>query len=78
LKINPEMPDRDVTLDYLLDNIWIVGSIDEVEQKIRELHAEVGGFGALLTVGHEWDSQGFWQNSHEVLSKEIIPRLSDL
>ena len=28
LKDDPDMPDSDVTLDYVLDNIWIVGSPD--------------------------------------------------
>ena len=78
LKIDPEMPDRDVTLEYLADNIWLVGSADEVEEKIRQLYAEVGGFGYLVTIGHEWNPKEFWQNSHEVLSKEVIPRLSNL
>lgn len=25
-KLNVDMPDSDVTIDYLMDNIWIVGS----------------------------------------------------
>ena len=72
------MPDRDGTLEYLADNIWLVGSADEVEEKIRQLYAQVGGFGYLVTIGHEWNPKEFWQNSHEVLSKEVIPRLSEL
>ena len=72
------MPDRDVTLEYLVENIWIVGSADEVEEKIRQLYADVGGFGVLVTIGHEWNPKELWKNSHEVLSKEIIPRLSNL
>ena len=78
LKIDPEMSDRDVTLEYLVDNIWIVGSSEEVEQKIRQLHADVGGFGVLVTIGHEWNPEEFWHNSHQVLAHEIMPRLSDL
>ena len=78
LKIDPEMPDRDVTLQYLVDNIWLVGSADEVEEKIRKLYSDVGGFGYLITIGHEWNPKGFWKNSHEVLSKQIIPNLSTI
>ena len=54
LKLDPEMPDSDVTPEYLMDNVWIVGDPDEVEQKIRRLHEDVGGFGVLVTIGHEW------------------------
>ncbi len=78
LKLDPEMPDSDVTPEYLMDNVWIVGDPDEVEQKIRRLHEDVGGFGVLVTIGHEWKPKEAWRNSHEILAKEIIPRLSDL
>ena len=78
LKTDPEMADRDVTPEYLLDNVWIVGGPDEVEAKIRALHEEVGGFGVLVTTGHEWKPQEAWFNSHEMLAKQIIPNLSDL
>ena len=48
LKNDPNMSDSDVTLDYLADNIWIVGSPDDVEVKLRELYEATGGFGVLL------------------------------
>ena len=45
-KVDPEkMSDDDVTIDYLLDNIWIVGSPDDVAAQLRRLSDEVGGFG---------------------------------
>ena len=78
LKIDPNMPDRDVTPEYLVDNIWIVGGPDEVEAKLRKLHHDVGGFGVLVTTGHEWKPKEVWRNSHEMIAKEIVPRLSDL
>jgi alkanesulfonate monooxygenase SsuD/methylene tetrahydromethanopterin reductase-like flavin-dependent oxidoreductase (luciferase family) len=37
LKVDPAMPDSDVTLNYLLDNIWIVGSPDTVAAKLAAL-----------------------------------------
>ena len=37
LKLDPAMPDERVTLEYLADNIWIVGDPDEVDGKIRAL-----------------------------------------
>jgi alkanesulfonate monooxygenase SsuD/methylene tetrahydromethanopterin reductase-like flavin-dependent oxidoreductase (luciferase family) len=78
LKIDPEMPDRDVTPEYLADNIWIVGGPDEVEAKLRRLHHDVGGFGVLVTTGHEWKPKQAWRESHELLAKVITPRLADL
>ena len=37
LKNDPDMPDSDVTIEYLVDNVFIVGSVDEVAQKLNDL-----------------------------------------
>jgi len=78
MKLDPNMPDSEVTVEYLMDNVWIVGGPDDVERQIRELYDEVGGFGVLLAMGHEWQPKDKWVNSMTVLAKEILPRLSDL
>ena len=39
------MPDDQVTLEYLLDHRWIVGSPDTVAGQLRKLSEAVGGFG---------------------------------
>jgi len=77
-KADQNMPDSDVTLDYLADNTWIVGSPDEVAEKLRRLHHEVGGFGVLLTMGHEWKPKGKWKESFALLKNEVLPKLKDL
>ena len=78
VKLDPNMPDSDVTLEYLLDNIWVVGDPDEVERQLRQLHQNVGGFGVLLTMGHEWKPRDKWLHSKTLLSQEVMPRLADL
>ena len=75
LKVDPNMPDSDVTLEYLLDHIWVVGSPDEVAEKLNRLYEEVGGFGVLLTIGHEWKPWDRWRHSTELLVREVLPRL---
>jgi alkanesulfonate monooxygenase SsuD/methylene tetrahydromethanopterin reductase-like flavin-dependent oxidoreductase (luciferase family) len=77
-KIDPDMPDSDVTLDYLLDNIWIVGSPDDVAEQVRRLYDDVGGFGILLAMAHEWEPRDQWLHSMTLLKNEVMPRLSDL
>ncbi len=69
------MPDSDVTIDYMIDNLWIVGSPDDVVAQIDELYDSVGGFGVLLVMGHEWDPGDKWKRSMELLSKEVLPML---
>ena len=78
VKTNPEMADSDVTLEYMADNIWIVGDPDEVAAKLRTLYEQVGGFGVLLMMVHEWRPQPEWRRSVELLATEVLPRLADL
>jgi alkanesulfonate monooxygenase SsuD/methylene tetrahydromethanopterin reductase-like flavin-dependent oxidoreductase (luciferase family) len=72
------MPAADVTLDYLLDNLWLVGDPDEVARRIRDLHERVGGFGTLLMVTLDWDDPERWRRSMRLLATEVMPRLADL
>ena len=78
VKIDTEMPDSDVNIEYLVDNIWIVGSPDEVAGKLRRLYEDVGGFGVLLAMGHEWHPRDKWERSMTLLAQEVMPRLADL
>ena len=78
LKTHDDMPDEDVTLEYMAENVWIVGSPDDVEAKIRNLYAEIGGFGVLLEMGHEWEPRDKWLHSMELLANDVMPRLADL
>lgn len=46
--------------------------------KLRRMHADVGGFGVLLAMGHEWRPKDPWVNSITLLAKEVMPQLADL
>lgn len=59
----------------MLDNIWIVGSPDTVAAKLEKLAADVGGFGVLLAIAHEWQPREAWERSMSLLKTEVIPRL---
>ena len=78
MKTDPNMPDSDVTAEYVVDEIGIVGSPDDVTDKLRRLHRDVGGFGVLLAMGHEWQPRDKWINSMTLLAEEVMPNLADL
>ncbi len=78
LKTHDDMPDADVTAEYMAENVWIVGSPDEVEARLRKLYADVGGFGVLLVMAHEWEPRDKWLHSIELLARDVMPRLADL
>ncbi|MFI5322107.1 MAG: LLM class flavin-dependent oxidoreductase, partial [Thermodesulfobacteriota bacterium] len=77
-KTDKSMSDARVTPDYMMDNLWIVGSPDDAVQKIRELFEYLGGFGVLLVMGHEWKPKDKWVRSMKLLVEEVMPRLKDL
>src|SRR2546425_1826200 len=75
VKVDPAMPDTEVTLEYLLDNIWIVGDPETVAAKLAALSAQVGGFGTLLAIAHERRPRAAWEHSMALLKEEVLPRL---
>jgi alkanesulfonate monooxygenase SsuD/methylene tetrahydromethanopterin reductase-like flavin-dependent oxidoreductase (luciferase family) len=77
-KANDGVTAADFTLDYMIDNMWLVGDPDEVARRIREVHAQTGGFGRLLWVTHDWDDPERWKNSMRLLKNEVMPRVADL
>jgi alkanesulfonate monooxygenase SsuD/methylene tetrahydromethanopterin reductase-like flavin-dependent oxidoreductase (luciferase family) len=78
LKADPAMPDSAVTLDYLCDTIWLVGSPETVAARIAALHEAVGGFGFLLAIAHEWRPRPGWERSMRLLHDEVLPRVAKL
>ena len=77
-KANDGVTAADFTLDYMIDNMWLVGDPDSVANQIRELYENVGGFGTLLWVTHDWDDPERWRRSMRLLAEEVMPRLLDL
>ncbi len=75
LKNDPDMADSDVTIDYLIDNVFIVGSVEEVAQKLSDLRGTVGPFGTLMAMGHEWKPYEAWHRSMTLLKEEVLPRV---
>jgi alkanesulfonate monooxygenase SsuD/methylene tetrahydromethanopterin reductase-like flavin-dependent oxidoreductase (luciferase family) len=77
-KLEPSMADEAVTVDYLMENVWIVGDPSECTDKIRQLHEESGGFGALLTITTDSDDAGWDHESLRLLMEDVAPRVADL
>ena len=78
-KHDPEVPDEAVDVEYLADHMWLIGSPDTVENKIRTLYNDVDGFGTLLVLVYDhWQNQKGWEKSTRLLAQEVMPRLADL
>ncbi len=58
-----------------LEDCAIVGSADTVLARLIVLVDELGPFGTLVMVGHDWDESGLSQRSMHRLAKDILPQL---
>ena len=60
-----------------MDNLWIVGDVEEVTAKLQTLYDDVGGFGTLLVIGHEWLPGDGWHRSMQLLAERVVPKLKE-
>ena len=72
------MPDEVVTVDYLMNNVWIVGDPSECAEKIQQLHEESGGFGTLLSITTDADDAGWDHERRRLLMEDVAPRVARL
>jgi alkanesulfonate monooxygenase SsuD/methylene tetrahydromethanopterin reductase-like flavin-dependent oxidoreductase (luciferase family) len=77
-KLDPALPDEAVTVDYLMEHVWIVGDPSEVAEKIHQLHDESGGFGTLLSITTDADDAGWDHESLRLLIDDVGPRVARL
>jgi alkanesulfonate monooxygenase SsuD/methylene tetrahydromethanopterin reductase-like flavin-dependent oxidoreductase (luciferase family) len=77
-KLEASMPDEAVTVDYLMDNVWIVGDPSQCVEQIERLHEESGGFGTLLSITTDSDDAGWDHESLRLLMEQVAPRVAHL
>jgi len=77
-KLDPSLPDDAVTVDYLMENVWIVGDPSEVAEKVHQLHEESGGFGTLLSITTDADDAGWDHESLRLLIEAVGSRVARL
>lgn len=79
MKHHADVPDSDVTTEYLARHNWVVGSPATVAERLEQIHEELGGFGTLLVLGYDYaDAPEAWQQSLTLLANEVMPRLQHL
>jgi alkanesulfonate monooxygenase SsuD/methylene tetrahydromethanopterin reductase-like flavin-dependent oxidoreductase (luciferase family) len=67
----------DVDLEWVVDNVFCVGSPDTVVDKISTLFEASGGWGTLQVESHDYyDDPAPWFNSLDLIAKEVAPKIS--
>ena len=70
------LTDAECTLEYVLDHLVICGTPEQVAEKIVAFRQEVGPFGTLLYVGHDWADPALAKRSLELMATEVMPRVN--
>ncbi len=55
----------------------IIGTPDDAITSIKRLQEISGGFGCILTLGHEWASWERTMHSYELLARYVMPQFQD-
>jgi alkanesulfonate monooxygenase SsuD/methylene tetrahydromethanopterin reductase-like flavin-dependent oxidoreductase (luciferase family) len=74
-KHEPSVPDAALTDEYLVSQLLISGTVNEVADKLRAFRDHVGPFGTLLYVGHDWADQAAMRRSMELMAEKVLPQL---
>ncbi len=75
-KEDQDMPDSDVTLDYVLDKLVIYGDVESVTEQVLEFRDYVGDFGQLVYAGHDWTDYDLSRRSMVLMAEEVLPRIN--
>ncbi len=79
LKHDASVPDSDVTIEYLARHNWLVGTPEQVVDKIGTMYDDLGGFGVLISLGTDYiDHADAWRESMGMISREVMPKVQQL
>jgi alkanesulfonate monooxygenase SsuD/methylene tetrahydromethanopterin reductase-like flavin-dependent oxidoreductase (luciferase family) len=77
LKHDPSVDDQDVDVDYLIENLWMVGSPETVAAKLRETNDILGGFGTVVINKYDYgDSPEPYYRSLQLFVQEVVPAVA--
>jgi alkanesulfonate monooxygenase SsuD/methylene tetrahydromethanopterin reductase-like flavin-dependent oxidoreductase (luciferase family) len=75
-KKHADEDDSAVTLERLLDELVICGTVDEVVEAILKLREEAGDFGELVYAGMDWVDPVLARRSMVLMAEEVMPRVN--
>lgn len=76
-KEDQNMPDEDVTLDYVLDRLVIHGDAASVADQILELREVTGPFQHLVYAGHDWTDYDLGRKGMILMAEKVMPILNE-
>jgi alkanesulfonate monooxygenase SsuD/methylene tetrahydromethanopterin reductase-like flavin-dependent oxidoreductase (luciferase family) len=75
-KTYKEQPEGELTLDYVMDNCVIYGTVNKVVDQILKLREETGDFGELVYAGMDWVDPVLTKRSMQLMAEQVMPRVN--
>ena len=75
-KHDRDEPDSAITLDRVLDDLVICGTVDSVVDRILALREVTGPFGELVVAGMDWVDEKLTKRSLQLMAEEVMPRVN--
>lgn len=76
MKEERDQPDESVTHDFIMDQLVIYGTVNNVVDQILALREQVGEFGELVYAGMDWVSPELAKRSMQLLAEEVMPKVN--
>ncbi|WP_025772254.1 LLM class flavin-dependent oxidoreductase [Thioalkalivibrio sp. HK1] len=74
VKESDEVADEAITPVGIAESLVIAGTPDRVLDRLIAFREEVGDFGTLLDVAHDWQDPVLGKRSMQLLAEEVMPR----
>jgi alkanesulfonate monooxygenase SsuD/methylene tetrahydromethanopterin reductase-like flavin-dependent oxidoreductase (luciferase family) len=68
--------DGAVTVERLVDELVLCGTVDKVVDELLRLHELTGGFGEIVYAGMDWVDPALAKRSMELMATEVMPRVN--
>jgi alkanesulfonate monooxygenase SsuD/methylene tetrahydromethanopterin reductase-like flavin-dependent oxidoreductase (luciferase family) len=75
-KMNEQEPDSAVTLERLLDQLVLCGTVESVTGQILKLREQAGPFGEIVYANMDWADPALSRRSMELMASEVMPRVN--
>ena len=75
-KHDRDEPDDAITLDRVLDDLVICGTVDSVVDQILAFREVTGPFGELVVAGMDWVDEDLTRRSLQLMAEEVMPRVN--
>jgi alkanesulfonate monooxygenase SsuD/methylene tetrahydromethanopterin reductase-like flavin-dependent oxidoreductase (luciferase family) len=75
-KTHPEQGDRELTTDYMVDQLVLCGTPNRVAEEILALREEAGDFGEIVYAGMDWVDPALAKRSMELMAEKVMPQVN--